>query len=207
MTKDPYEPKGKGKKAFHKLIALNEYLVAIEDQLKKTAEKLQNIINNTENTLKYFKAIPKCLVKIGESKEPKKRRSMVDSAPKRIEFECNFLKFYIDFTIVVSGGDSPTNIKGGIIYGTSRTLCFTECIFPNNKNNCKECQRTVRCDGLEDKPLISFDVTQHGMLQSSGKLEGEWWIEDKSDLLELHYRALDLIWKEALDWANEILLP
>ncbi len=45
------------------------------------------------------------------------------------------------------------------------------------------------------------------MIKSSGKLKGEWWIEDKSDLLELHYRALDLIWKDALDWANEIILP
>jgi hypothetical protein len=45
------------------------------------------------------------------------------------------------------------------------------------------------------------------MIQSSGKLEGEWWIKDKPDLDELHYRTLDLIWKEALDWANEIVLP
>jgi len=45
------------------------------------------------------------------------------------------------------------------------------------------------------------------MIQSSGELEGEWWIEDKSNLLELHYRALDLIWKQALDWSNELVLP
>ena len=189
------------------------FLLSVPDsEIKKTAEKLHNIINNTENTLKYFESIskcfvPKCLVKIGESKEPKKRRSMVDSAPKRIEFECNFLKFYIDFTIVVSEGDSPTNIKGSIIYGTSRTLCFSECIFPKESNNCEKCQRLLRCDRLEDKPLIHFSVTRHGMIQSSGELEGEWWIEDKSNLLELHYRVLDLIWKQALDWANEIILP
>ena len=140
----------------------------------------------------------------------------------RIKFEFNCLKFYIDFTLVASERDGQSNIKGSIIYGTNRTLCF---IFPNNQNNCEECQRTVRCDRLEDKPLISFEINQHGMIQSSGKLKGEWWIKgndsgsptmepqltgeikDKPDLDELHYRTLDLIWKEALDWANEIILP
>jgi len=105
---------------------------------------------------------------------------------------------------VASERDGQSNIKGSIIYGTNRTLCF---IFSNKQKDCERCERIIRCDGLEDKPLISFKVTQHGMIQSSGKLEGEWWIEDKSDLLELHYRTLDLIWKEALDWANEIILP
>ncbi len=204
MANDPYKPRGKCKKALHRLIALNEEIVAIEKQLKEAAEKLGELPNNTVETLKYHEVVPKCLVKLGKSKEPEKQRSMVDSAPKRIEFEFNWLKFYIDFTLVASERDGQNIIKGSIIYGTNRTLCF---IFPNNQNKCKECQRTVRCDGLEDKPLISFEVTQHGMIQSGGKLEGEWWIEDKSDLLELHYRALDLIWKEALDWANEIILP
>jgi hypothetical protein len=137
----------------------------------------------------------------------KKKRTMVTNVQKRIEFNFNHMKFYIDFTVVASERDDQSNIKGGIIYGASRTLCFSECIFPNNQNNCKECQRTVRCDSLEDKPLISFEVTQHGMITSSGKLEGEWWIKDKPDLDELHYRALDLIWKDALDWTNEIILP
>ncbi len=110
---------------------------------------------------------------------------------------------------MASERDGQSNIKGSIIYGTSRTLCFSDCIYPNlnKQNNCERCERISRCDGLEDKPLIYFEVTDHGMIKSSGKLEGEWWIEDKSDLLELHYRALDLIWKEALDWANEIVLP
>ena len=139
--------------------------------------------------------------------EQKKQRSMVENIPKRIEFELNYLKFYIDFTLVASERDGQSNVKGSIIYGISRTLCFSECIFPNKQNDYKKCERFVRCDGLEDKPLISFEVTQHGMIQSSGKLEGEWWIKDKPDLDELHYRTLDLIWKEALDWANEIIVP
>lgn len=204
---NPYKPKGKCKKAVHRTIALNEAIVVIKERLQEAADKLREILNNTTDTLKDFEVTPTCLVKLGESKEPEKQRSMVDSAPKRIEFGFNFLKFYIDFTVVVSEGDDLTNIKGSIVYGTSRTLCFSECIFPEKLNNCEQCQRIVRCDRLEDKPLIHFSVTQHGMIQSSGELEGEWWIEDDENLLELHYRALDLIWREALDWANEIVLP
>ena len=166
-------------------------------------DKKNSMLKDLESEYDNFKqGIADILILAVPSEQ--KKRSMVAIAPERIEFDFNSLKFYIDFTLVASERDGQSNIKGSIIYGTSRTLCF---IFPNNENNCKECQRTVRCDRLEDKPLISFEVTQHGMIQSSGKLEDEWWIEDKSDLLELHYRALDLIWKDALDWANEIILP
>jgi len=208
-TEDPYKPRGKGKKALHRLIALNEEIEAIEKQMEDAAKKLGEILNNTVETLKYHEVVPKCLEKLGKSKEPEKQRSMVAIAPKRIEFEFNCMKFYIDFTLVASERDGQNNIKGSIIYGTNRTLCFLNCIFPNKgtDDDCKNCERISRCDRLEDKPLISFEVTQHGMIQSSGKLEGEWWIEDKSDLLELHYRTLDLIWKDALDWTNEIILP
>lgn len=138
--------------------------------------------------------------------DEQKKRSMIANAPKRIQFVFNCLTFYIDFTLVASEHDDLPDIKGSVIYGISRTLCFTECIFENNRKKDKLCGRISRCDALEDKPLISFEVTQHGMIQSSGKLEGEWWIEDIQDLDELHYRTLDLIWKEALGWANEIIV-
>jgi hypothetical protein len=184
-AEDPYKPTAKGKKAKNKLDEVGEAIKKIKAQLDKARATLEKTANPV-------------------SKDEKKKRSMVAIAPERIEVDFNSMKFYIDFTVVASERDGQSNIKGSIIYGTSRTLCF---IFPNNENNCKECQRTVRCDGLEDKPLISFEVSQHGMIQSSGKLEGEWWIKDIPDLVELHYRALDLIWKEALDWANEIILP
>ena len=142
---------------------------------------------------------------IGEQK----KRSMVANAPNRIDFLFNSLKFHIGFTLVATERDGQSNIKGSIIYGTSRTLCFSDCIYPNlnKQKDCERCERILRCDGLEDKPLISFEVTQHGMIQSSGKLEGEWWIKTTPDIDELHYRTLDLIWKEALGWANEIIVP
>ncbi len=243
---------GKGKKAHHRLNAINEEIEKINIQFKNARETLRSIImtvpkqafskiegidekkseeiwewlnkkgyiNNgkvgpdkknsmfkdLESEYDNFKQGIADILFLAVPSEQKKR-SMVAIAPKRIEFEFNCLKFYIDFTLVASERDGQNDIKGSIIYGTNRTLCF---ISSNNQNHCKECQecqRTVRCDGLEDKPLISFEINQHGMIQSSGKLEGEWWIKDKSDLVELHYRALDLIWKDALDWANEIILP
>ncbi|MFH1674827.1 MAG: hypothetical protein ABIF87_15605 [Pseudomonadota bacterium] len=204
-TDNPFEPKGKCKKALCRLIAINEQMGVVKSQLEKAANALQDILENTPKTLKYIEVIPRDLVKYNRSEKLDKRRSMIETV-ERIEFGFNSLKFYIDFTLVASERDDQNNIKGSIIYGTSRTLCFLKCLFPNKQ---KDCERTVRCDGLEDKPLIQFSVNRHGMIKSSGKLEGEWWIEDKSksDLVELHYRALDHTWKDALDWANEIILP
>jgi len=197
------ELKDKTKKSLHRLSAINDEVEKINDQLCKAAKKLSGIVADKDKILENFK------LKSDPEKSQQKQRAMIYGTPERIGFGFNHLKFYIDFTVVVSEGDDLTNIKGSIVYGTSRTLCFSDCIYPNSseKNNCERCKRISRCDGLEDKPLISFEVTQHGMIQSSGELEGEWWIEDKSNLLELHYRALDLIWKQALDWSNELVLP
>ncbi len=245
---------GKGKKAHHRLNAINKEIEKINIQLDNARNALRAIIMTvSKQDFSKIEGIDEkiseeiwewlnkkelidengkvSLVKVGPDKKDcmlkdlkseyvdfkqgiadililavpseQKKRSMVAIAPERIGFGFNCLKFYIDFTVVVSEGDDLTNIKGTIVYGTSRTLCFSNC--PANSKN--QCQRTTRCDGLEDKPLISFDVTQHGMISSSGKLEGEWWIKDQSDLDELHYRTLDLIWKDALNWANEIVLP
>ena len=247
---------GKGKKAHHRVNAINKEIEKINTQLdnartilrdiivtvpkqafskikgiddKKSEEiwkvlkekgyidkngKIKKEINPNDkkfalNLTSKNKDFEQDIINILRVLSGQKKRSMVAIAPARIEFDFNHLKFYIDFTLVASEHDDITDIKGSIIYGTNRTLCFLNCIFPNRStvDDYKNCERIIRCDGLEDKPLISFEVTQHGMIKSSGKLKGEWWIEDKSDLLELHYRVLALIWKEALDWTNEIILP
>ncbi len=260
MTEDPYKLTGKGKKARHRLNAVDKETEEINKQLDKARNALRSVIMTVQkqafskieeideekseeiwewlNKKEYIDKNGKVsLNKVGPDKKnsmledleseydnfkqgiadililavlsEQKKRSMVAIAPKRIEFNCNHLKFYIDFTVMASERDGLSNIKGSIIYGTSRTLCFSDCIYPNlnKQNGCERCERILRCDGLEDKPLISFEVTPHGMIKSSGKLEGEWWINDKPDLDELHYRTLDINWKEALDWANEIIVP
>ncbi len=207
LNNDPYEPKGKCKKAVRRSFAIHSKMKTITTQLKDTKKKIILIIDNTSNTFGYLNDDLGQMETPEKCKYDEKARSMVIGVPKRIEFGFNHLRFYIDFSVVVSGGDDQANIKGSIVYGTSRTLCFLKSNLPKRHKNCEKCERVGRCDGLEDKPLIHFSVTQHGMIQSSAELEGEWWIGDQSNLLELHYRTLDLIWREALDWANEIVLP
>lgn len=128
---------------------------------------------------------------------------MIKDVPYRITFEENHLKFYIDFTVTCQESENPSTISGSIIYGTSRTKCFVECICPEME---KECQRTDRCDHIEDKPLIEFTVTDDNLIKSLGGLEDEWLLEE-GDLKELHFRTMVYIWKDALDWSNEKLLP
>lgn len=188
--------KGKGKKAYKRLKYINVEIGEIIKKLEKLHKFFGEIIESSD-----FQKIG------GKINDLHKQRSMIDEAPKRIEFMSNQLKFYIDFTIVPSEGDDPTDIKGSIIYGANRTLCFKDCLFQENSEKCKLCERINRCDGLEDKPLIQFSVNKTGMIKSRGELEDEWWIKEKEDLVNLHYRALDHIWKDSIDWTNENISP
>ncbi len=176
-------------------------LRVIRDQAEKIIEKLDLIA-------KLFKEI------LNENCGYTKKRVMVKNVPYRIEFEYIGLDFYIDFTLLSINGDDQTDIRGSIIYGVNRTLCFVDCIFPetNEETNDKSCDRIARCDKFEDKPLFQFLIDRHGLIKSCGKLEDEWWVkeeesEDKESLEELHYRTLVTVWNEALDWTNETRLP
>jgi len=204
------ETTGKGKKALHRLNAIKDEVSKIRGIIDNIASYLTEIF---EEIGAEFEPQRK------EKDKPQKLRGMISGLPNRIEFPWNSLKFYIDFTLLAPEGDDPADIKGSIIYGTSRTLCFRECIFPKESEECKRCERIARCDGLEDKPIIQFTVDRHGIVKSRGELDDEWRIEDpkegkeeeenenKKNLLDLHYRTLDHIWKDALDWTNENILP
>ena len=165
--------KGKGKKAFRKLGAIQKELRSIRDQLKKARN---------------------FLAKETKASDSKKSRRTEKDLPKRVKFESYGLKFYIDFAIAPSESSDPTNIQGIIIYGVRRTLCLTD--------------RIMKGEELETKALIQFSVNRHGMIQSNGAIEDTWSLEDKKDdLPDLHYRALDSIWGQALGWTNENILP
>ena len=198
---DSIKPKGKGKKALNKLNAINKEIDSISERLNNIRQTLNDIFNGKEN----FEKIDGMLLKPLKLNADKKR-SMVKSVPGRIEFEFRNLDFYIDLTVIASTGDDPTDFKGSIIYGAYRPLCFTKCIFPK-KNKCKNCERIARCDRLEDKPLLQFTVNRNGLIKASGDIDDEWWIKEKEDLLDLHLRAIDVIWRKALEWTNENLLP
>ena len=190
---------GKGEKAFDRLKAI-----------KDEADHIKRIISTIANCL--AEVVEEARVKLepdSEQEKPQKLKGMISGLPKRIEFPCYGLRFYIDFTLLAPEGDDPSDLRGSIIYGTNRTVCFQECVFPE-EGECKRCQRITRCDGLEDKPIIQFAIDRYGIVKSTGELDDEWRIkntEDKKKLLELHYRTLDHIWKDAFNWTNENILP
>ncbi len=167
--------KGKGRKAFLKLEAIKEEIHSIKKQLEKAREILVRVIP-------------------GRKVDDSKNRYTKKDSPKRVEFECNHLEFYIDFAMALSESSDPTNIQGIIIYGARRTLCFPDFIMEGQKS--------------ETKALIQFSVNRHGIIQSNDAFDDTWSLKDKEhDLLGLHYRALDSIWGQALGWTNENILP
>ena len=205
------ETTGKGKKALNRLRAANS-------EVNTIIEVLHVVSINTIKIFKDAKFLSDSGIELEPGYESLKLRGMMVKLPRRIEVMWNGLRFYIDFTLLTSESDDPSDIKGSIIYGTSRTLCFRDCIFPKDTEKCNRCERITRCDGLEDKPIIQFTVNRYGIVKSRGELDDEWRIEEpKQDkkklkeitksLFDLHYRALDHIWKDALDWTNENILP
>ncbi len=217
---EPIKPKGKGKKALNKLNAINDKIDSIKDCLRNASNIFKKIIKN-DGEFENIKDMQRQPLESNLNKT----RSMIKNIPERIDFEFGNLNFHIDFIVVASTSDDPTDLKGSIIYGTAKTLCFTKCIFQANnnkksnnnkdKNNstnnenkeCKNCERITRCDRLEDKPLLQFTVNRNGLIKAVGEINDEWWIKEKEDLLDLHLRAVDFIWGKALEWTNENLLP
>ena len=201
------EPTGRGKKARDRLEAIAPQVEEIVSKLEAAQTALNGIIGKVKGTGE----------KRTQDGEISMRRSAVEGAPARIEFKKSRLSFYIDFTLSASDSEGLVNIEGCIVYGVSRPLCFLDCPFPKT-DGCVYCDRVSRCDRLEHNPLVRFSVNRYGIIRSSGELDDQWRILDsgnkdeekkKNDktILDLHYRALDHIWKDALDWTNENILP
>lgn len=190
---------GKSEKSLRELSSINIEIRNIEKRLNNVNEILVKVIN--ELTKIDYPNVETGL--IGNDKQ----KCMAETLPKRIEFKLNHLKFYIDFTLTQEN-NSSANMIGCMIYGANRSICFTKCIFPhtNDEDKCENCERILRCDRLEDKPLIQFYIDRHGMIQSAGEFEDVWWIDKEDDLPEIHFRTMELIWPKALAWMNENLL-
>lgn len=125
-------------------------------------------------------------------------RSMAEGMPPRLVFSCNGVNFHIDFSLVADG-DSTV---GTIVYGTSRTACYPDTVFCGASAEGKE----------EERPLIQFMVNDMGRIRAKDKLDEEWWLsEDTKEVhktvSELHFRVLEQIWADALNWTNENILP
>jgi hypothetical protein len=204
---DMKELPNKGERARNNLGALAEEAGVVGKKLKSIQSLLEHWVSNSEK---------------GEP-NTKKKRSMFTEIPNRIEFKLHGFLFYIDFSMSI-GKDSGPEVEGIIVYGTSRSLCFAECLYPKKgaKNEtCKFCERIARCDNLEDKPLLRFTIDRHGRIVST-ELDDEWWVLDTrkdekehketqkkntKNIGDLHYRAIDRIWGDAVDWTNENILP
>ena len=115
---------------------------------------------------------------------------------ERIKVSHAGLDFHIKFCLVSDDDD----IEGAIIYSALRKPSYPQTLKPNPEGK------------KEEKPLLSFSVDDLGKISSEGKLEDEWWLTGNGKdvhaaVEEMHYRALNLIWHDALNWVNEPLLP
>ena len=176
---------GKCEKAIRDISAIGEQKGTINKYLKTAHDSLAAIIREPE------------ICTGTEKKEgPWKPK-------RRINFTVYELEFHIDFLFAADGQD----IQGMILYGVSRKACYQDPRFPGAKE--------------EEKALLQFTVDHRGKVSAEDKLSDEWWLtvvkknknrdKDKKDndkmVSDLHFRALDLIWRDALNWTNENLTP
>lgn len=204
----------KGRIAKRKLDEIGSNINSLLGLLKKVKKRLEDIIE-ADNGSGLITVEEKLKEVIEKGKDPKQKIRFSDKLG-RIEFYRSNLNFYIEFTIVSHDNDDLVEHEGRIVYGVNRTLCYKNCIMYDSHY---KCERLGRCDGLEDKPFAQFSIDRHGRIQSNNNIEGEWLfsvnnkgVEDdktknKKDLSEIHYLTLVHIWKDALSWVNEKILP
>jgi len=184
------EMKSKGKDAYEYLRDIAGETSEIVNLLKNARELFIEVIEKESKDIGG--EIDNCKAQIIGSK--------IKEIPPRLRFASCNIKFYIDFTVVPSGHGDEIIPRGSIVYGTRRERYGESQNIP------------------EDKAFIEFFVNKHGMIESNGGIEGEWWIgkeckeketRDKQldQVAELHFRALNHIWKDAVTWTNETLLP
>ena len=191
--------KSRGKDAYQDLVDIKTEMQAITKLLENTRKLLVEVIDRESRDIDGKVLDGKAQI-IG---------SKIIGIPQRLRFNSSNIEFYIDFTVSPLGRDDEILSKGSVVYGTRRERYGAGKNIP------------------EDKPLIEFLINKHGMIESNGGIECEWWIggdyreesktknkEEKEtrkkqldQVSELHFRALNHIWKEALEWANEIMMP
>jgi|ERR1035437_263491 hypothetical protein len=176
----------------------------------KAFNNLESGIRSYEDNQKVLKEIYLLLLQIMGNKCV----NMPVNFPKRIKFfvgeELN-INFYIDFSVLPSGGENTWDLEGNIIYGAYIKDRFDD----TEKDKCKICGSTILCDCFRPKPLLSLKVNEHGLIESKDKIEDNWVIKvsDNSKqvpteqnlkvAMEFHYKALEYIFLEALYFMNE----
>ncbi|MBT3293720.1 MAG: hypothetical protein HN919_03115 [Verrucomicrobia bacterium] len=129
-------------------------------------------------------------------KKPKAKSHTRVQELKQLPVKQGGLDFYIQFALVADDAE----IEGAIVYGASREPCYPNSLWPNPDKK------------QQERPLACFFLDSLGKVSIKGKLQDEWWLtgteaDTQAAVEEMHYRVLDMIWRDALNWTNEPLLP
>lgn len=111
-----------------------------------------------------------------------KKRNKLKMTPERLWFNVHGIDYYIEFTIKAIKNETITNLVGCFIYGTSYY---------------------IEKDKVEDKPIVSFFIDNHGIIIANNDFEDESWTCEEKDIIDLHLRTLDKIWEDALYLINK----
>ena len=175
--------------------------------------------NNLRSGKKAFKDIDSVLKTIYKMlnqviKGRKNEKSNKDNLPQRIKFPVNekpSINFFVDFTIAPSGGENVWDLEGNIIYGV-----YNKNIYDHKKQTgCSICDETIICNCSREKILLILTVNEYGLIESKDKIEDNWSLNFKKvkkgklgeqnikAIEEMHYRALEYIYLDALYFINE----
>jgi len=211
----------KGKKAYHRLESLNSELT----EMKSTLHEVQKILCEIATKGEKCKSI-RLTRSIVLKDIPRIKLSFIG-----LEF---YIDFTISVSERDGSSELNGNIIYGTMRPQCYAKCTYSELLDTKKKAKEEwmlCERISRCDGSDDKPILKFSLNRHGMFKST-ELRDEWWIKETSEkgeemvllpakkikgdsstddnleeiLKDMHYRALNFIWKEALDWNNEIIM-
>jgi len=229
---EPCSEKGnlsrKGKKAYHRLESLNSELA----EMKSTLDDVQKIICTIATKDEKCKSIGRTR-SIVLKEIPRVVLSFI-GLEFYIDFTISVSER--DGSLELNGniiyGTMRTQCYANCPYSEIPDTEKKEKKETEKEKECMNCERVSRCDHLDDKPILKFSLNRHGMIKST-ELRDEWWIKENKEesdemillpakkakkdppnkdtleevLKDMHYRALDFIWKEALDWNNEIIMP
>jgi hypothetical protein len=183
---------------------------AIHPELSGKALKALNKLNKG---LDSYLGLQKVLKKVYDIIKTNIGTENNSSFPERIKFsfaESLDFNFYIDFTVSPSGGENPWDLEGNILYGVYNKNKFDY----RDEEKCEICGGKILCHCVRTRSLLSLTVNEYGFIQSSDKLEENWILklntndplsvkEDTKIVMEIHYKALEYIFLEALSFINE----
>lgn len=187
----PEELSGKALNAFNKL-----------NSGYTTYNRVDKILESIFNIMKEF--VPDFLhVEVGKNNDLRRLLYKFPNKP--------FVNYYIDFIVDPSGGENLWDLEGNIIYG----IYINNKIDQEKEKSCAICKGTVFCNCINEKPFLKLNLDENGLIESVDKIDDNWIVtinqEGKVEsnklniktIREIHYRALEYIFIDALYFLNE----